>query len=85
MSNSNQVKAVLAGVLCLVGVMLAVQPRNWIEERFGFEPDAGSGMLELALVVLPIAFGLALATSVYVAHRVRHRERRSGKSVLDAN
>jgi hypothetical protein len=66
-------------------VVLATRPRDWIEERFGFEPDAGSGLLELVLVLVPIAVGLALATSVCVARRVRHRERHAAKSVVDAN
>ncbi len=69
MSRANWIKATVAALLVLVGVLFAVLPKDWIEETFGVEPDAGSGVLEVAFVLVPVALGLLLGASVFVSHR----------------
>jgi hypothetical protein len=61
---------VLAGLsvaAALAGMLLGAE---WIEELTGFEPDGGSGALELLVVVVPalaaVGFGL-------LGHRVLRR------------
>jgi len=56
-------------LLIVVGVVFAVLPKDWIEETFSVDPDAGSGVLELAFVLVPIAIGLLLLANVYISHR----------------
>ena len=71
MKRGERLSLVLAGVLVLVGVLFAARPKDWIEETFGVEPDAGNGLLELALVLVPIVLGVALAVRVWLAVRAR--------------
>jgi len=47
------------GLLIALGLIFAVLPKQWIEEVLGFEPDAGSGLLEFALASIPIIIGAA--------------------------
>jgi len=75
MTRANRIKTVVGGLLFLAGVLLAVLPKDWIEETFGVEPDAGSGVLELAFVLVPIVVGLVLLTNVFLSHRRQHAER----------
>jgi hypothetical protein len=75
--RATRIKAVLAGLSIVVGLLFAVQPRDWIEDLFGFEPDAGSGLLELGFVLLPIAAGLVLAANVHASLRARQSSRMS--------
>jgi apolipoprotein N-acyltransferase len=72
--RSERLSLVPAGVLVLAGVLFAALPKDWIEETFGVEPDAGNGLLELALVVVPIVLGVALAVRVWLAVRARRAE-----------
>jgi apolipoprotein N-acyltransferase len=76
MTRAHAIKRALGTFLVLIGVLFAVLPKDWIEETFGIEPDAGNGLLELAFVLVPIAVGLALLVNVYLAHR-RRTERAS--------
>ena len=73
MTRANRVKCIVGSLLLVAGVLLAVLPKDWIEESFGVDPDAGSGVLELAFVLVPIVAGLILLTNVLISHR-RHRE-----------
>ena len=45
----------------LAGVVIGLQPVNWIEERLGVDPDGGSGFLEFLWALVPVAAGLAFA------------------------
>jgi hypothetical protein len=67
----ERLSLLLAGVLVVGGVLFAALPKDWIEETFGVEPDAGNGRLELAIVVVPIVLGVALAARVWLAVRAR--------------
>ena len=35
-------------------------PEHWIEQRFGWNPDGGSGLLEVLITAIPMAVGAAL-------------------------
>ncbi len=52
---------VAAGVILLmIGSAFATLPKEWIEESIGFEPDGGSGLVELAIIAVPIVVGAAM-------------------------
>jgi hypothetical protein len=54
----------IAGIaLVAIGVLTIAWP-DWIEELFGVDPDAGSGAVEAAIVVLS-----ALAGAAFWSHR----------------
>jgi hypothetical protein len=54
----------IGSLLLILGVLLAALPKDWIEQAVGIEPDAGSGALELMIVLGAIVVGLALIVSV---------------------
>jgi uncharacterized membrane protein YcjF (UPF0283 family) len=73
-------KIAAGALLVIVGLAVALLSKEWIEETFGFEPDGGNGLLELALSLVPIAIGVWLLLNVALA-RIRRREiQRSGGS-----
>jgi hypothetical protein len=47
---------------------------DWIERIFHIEPDAGSGLLELAVVIL-VAAGIAVLAAGGLTRRARARAR----------
>ena len=53
------IEVILAAVTAAL-LLLTLISREWIEEVFGIEPDAGSGALEWAIVV-----ALAVATVAF--------------------
>ena len=53
------IEVILAAVTAAL-LLLTLISREWVEEVFGVEPDAGSGALEWAIVV-----ALALATVAF--------------------
>jgi hypothetical protein len=80
MSRANRIKTAVAGLLILAGVLFAVLPKDWIEETFHVEPDAGSGVLEVAFALVPVAVGLLLLANAYVSHR---RQREAGSTATE--
>ena len=64
----------LLGLASLVLAILTAINGEWIEELTGFEPDAGSGALEWAIV---IAFALAAITLGALAVRDGRRLRQA--------
>ena len=61
--------------MVMVGLGLAILPKAWVEERFGFEPDGGNGVLELLLTAIPIMIGVVLLAAALVGRggsAVRH-------------
>ncbi len=53
-------------LLIAVGIAFALLPKEWIEGTLGFEPDGGSGALELGLALVPICLGVALLALRYL-------------------
>jgi hypothetical protein len=76
---SARTQAAASAIATAVGVLFAILPLDWIEERFGINPDAGSGSIERLLVGVPLAIGAALAVSVMVSFLRRPFHRSSAR------
>jgi len=76
---SVRTQAAASAIAIAVGVLFAILPQDWIEERFGIDPDAGNGSIERWLVGVPLAIGAALAVSAIVS-LLRSQSRRSSAS-----
>jgi drug/metabolite transporter (DMT)-like permease len=74
---SARTQAAASAIAIAVGVVFAILPQDWIEERFGIDPDAGSGSIERLLVGVPLAIGAALAVSAIVSFLRRQFHRSS--------
>ncbi len=74
---SARTQAAASAIAMAVGVLFAILPQDWIEERFGIDPDAGSGSIERLLVGVPLAIGAALAGSAIVSFLRRQFHRSS--------
>jgi hypothetical protein len=72
-TRSGRSSIVLGAVLVVVGLLFAALPKEWLEERFAIEPDAGNGSVELLLVLAPIVIGGALIARGVMASRGRVR------------
>ncbi len=56
----------IAAILLLaVGLSFSLSPLHWIESRFNIDPDGGSGLIELLLVVVPLICASAIAVLVF--------------------
>ncbi len=62
----------LGALLVAIGLSWALLPKRWIEEVIGFEPDGGSGLVELLLAIVPAGAGITLI-AVAVARRATRR------------
>lgn len=58
-------------ILLTTGIVFWTLPDRWIESQLRLNPDGGSGLLELLLVVIPIVVGVVL-----MVVSLTHRERR---------
>ena len=58
MARSGRTMIVVGGILVAIGILLAALPKDWLEERFAIEPDAGNGLVELLLVLVPVVVGV---------------------------
>jgi hypothetical protein len=76
MARPRRTQIVVGGILIAVGIMLAALPKDWLEERFAIEPDAGNGLVELLLVLVPVVVGAALIARGWVARRREVRRTR---------
>ena len=74
---SARTQAAASAIAIAVGVLFAILPQDWIEERFGIDPDAGNGSIERLLVGVPLAIGAALAVSAIVSFLRRQSQRSS--------
>jgi hypothetical protein len=63
------VLAVIGGLLIAAGIVVAALPKDWIEETFGVDPDAGSGFLELLIALVPVLVGALLLGLAYLDRR----------------
>lgn len=64
MKTTEKLSLVAAGVCAVGAVLLAALPKDWIEGRFGVEPDGGSGFVELVPIVVLVAATVALTVRV---------------------
>lgn len=72
---SVQTQAAASAIAIAGGVLFAILPQDWIEERFGIDLDAESGSIERLLVSVPLAVGVALAVSAIISFLRRHGQR----------
>jgi hypothetical protein len=73
------VVSVLALLSLVTLVVTAVEP-DWVEEAFGVEPDAGSGLAEALVTGLLVMITVVLAASAVLTWRAALR--RSGRRPL---
>jgi len=69
MARPGRRQLVVGGLLIAIGFVLAALPKDWLEERFAIEPDAGNGLVELLLFLVPVVAGAALVVRGWVARR----------------
>ena len=69
MARPGRTQLVIGGILIVIGIGLAALPKDWLEERFAIEPDAGNGLVELLLFLVPVVAGAALVVRGWVARR----------------
>jgi len=69
MTRTGRTQMVVGGILVVLGVLFAALPKDWLEERFAIEPDAGNGVVELLLVLVPIVVGAALIARAWLVSR----------------
>ena len=77
---SARSQAAASAIAIAAGVLFAILPQDWIEERFGIDPDAGNGSIERLLVGVPLAIGVALAVSAIVGF-LRSRRSSAGRRI----
>lgn len=76
---SVRTQAAASAIAIAAGVLFAILPQDWIEERFGIDPDAGNGSIERWLVGVPLAIGLSLAISAIVSFLKTRRSSTSSR------
>jgi len=76
-------KVALGAALIILGLGYAFLPTQWIEQKYGFEPDGGSGALELLIAVVPIAAGIGLLVHAWSVHRAERRHDLPGSAGID--
>lgn len=69
MEQRGTLKLLVAATAIAAAILAAFLPKQWIEQAMGIAPDAGSGLLELLFVVVPIAAGVLLAAHALLAER----------------
>lgn len=69
MARPGRTQIVAGGILIAIGIVLAALPKDWLEERFAIEPDAGNGLVELLLFLVPVVVGAALVARGWIARR----------------
>ena len=69
MARPGRTMIVVGGILIAMGIVLAALPKDWLEERFAVEPDAGNGLVELLFLLVPVVVGAALIGRGWVARR----------------
>lgn len=65
MSRWQRLCSIVVPISVAIGLVFGFLPRNWIELRLGFDPDGGSGLLELLLILIPGAIAVCSAVFVF--------------------
>lgn len=71
MKFSPRLRASLALLLGAVGITAGILPDDWIEQRFGFSPDGGNGLVEFLWAAVPLVLAAILALSALRAQHHR--------------
>jgi hypothetical protein len=71
--TSRVAQAIAAGVFVTLGLALALLPKDWIEVVLGADSDRGDGSAELAMVLAPLAIGVAIAVRLAINVRADRR------------
>jgi hypothetical protein len=80
MSQESKRGSLVPGIsLILVSLSISVMPGDWIEGRFGFEPDGGNGVIEWLLVLLPLGLGVALLVRAFILRGYLEKARNVGR------
>jgi hypothetical protein len=69
MSRWQRLCSIVVPISVAIGLVFGFLPRNWIELRLGFDPDGGSGLLELLLIFIPVAIAVCSAVFVFKPKR----------------
>jgi hypothetical protein len=73
MLRSSGVMLVIGLALVVGGVLAGLLPKDWVEQFFNVDPDAGSGALELLVTLVPLVIGVALcAVALALRGRAAH-------------
>lgn len=65
MSRWQRLCSIVVPISVAIGFVFGILPRNWIELRLGFDPDGGSGLFELLLILIPVAIAVCSAVFVF--------------------
>ncbi len=66
----------VAAIAAATAFLFAILPQDWIEQRFGIDPDAGNGSLERFFVALALAVAVTFAAAGIMRLRQRVPARR---------
>ena len=71
-TRGQRVSLILAALCAGGAALLALLPLDWIEEVFGVDPDAGSGLLEVVPIIVLSVVSVTLAARVALGRRGPH-------------
>lgn len=63
MTRRQRLCSIVVPISVAIGMVFGFLPRNWLELRLGIDPDGGSGLIELLLILIPVA--LAVCTAIF--------------------
>jgi hypothetical protein len=72
MTRWQRLCSIVVSVSVAIGIVFGFLPRNWIELRLGIAPDGGTGLLELLLILIPVALAVCAAIFVFKPQRGAH-------------
>ena len=82
MTRWQRLCSIVVPISVSIGIVFSFLPRNWIELRLDIDPDGGSGLIELLLILIPVA--LAVCTAIFVLSRngARNQTRKPSRRCL---
>jgi hypothetical protein len=69
MNRTRSILELTCAAVCGILAVLTFTVHDWIEVAFGVNPDGGSGMTELVIVVVLASLSVALMGDVLRIHR----------------